>query len=79
MREKTVESERWIMVYQGTVVNGVVVFDDRETPPEGMRVQIQPVEEPPTWEEVFKDVTGKAVDLPSDLAENHDHYLHGTR
>jgi hypothetical protein len=25
----------------------------------------------------LKDVIGKAAGLPKDLAENHDHYLHG--
>lgn len=32
----------------------------------------------PTLAEVFAPLIGKAVGLPSDLAENHDHYLHGT-
>jgi hypothetical protein len=33
----------------------------------------------PTWGEVFKDFVGKAKGLPSDMARNHDHYIHGTR
>jgi hypothetical protein len=31
----------------------------------------------PTLAELFKDVAGRAVGLPDDVAENHDHYLHG--
>ncbi len=67
------------MEYQGKVKNGVVVLDNGGTLPEGTRVKIEPLEQSPTWAEVFKDVTGQAVDLPSDLAGNHDHYLHGAR
>ena len=34
-------------------------------------------EELPTLAEIFKDWIGIANDLPSDLAENIDHYVHG--
>jgi hypothetical protein len=27
----------------------------------------------------LQDLAGTAVDLPSDIAENHDHYLYGAR
>jgi len=28
------------------------------------------------WSDLMKDFAGKAQGLPSDMAENHDHYLH---
>lgn len=65
------------MEYRGTVKNGVVVLEDGAVPADGIAVRVVPVEEPPTWGEVFGDVTGKAVGLPADIARNHDHYLHG--
>jgi hypothetical protein len=76
------------MVYNGHVEKGVVVLDDPVILPEGMKVQIEPA---PTGQlEVAADFNsetlgqkllkhaGKAVGLPHDLAENHDHYLYGT-
>ena len=30
------------------------------------------------WGEALSEVVGTAQGLPSDLAHNHDHYLHGT-
>ena len=62
----------------GKVVNGVVVLDEGPKLAEGTRVKVvaQP-EELPTLYERFKDVIGKAEGLPPDMAENHDHYLHG--
>ena len=65
------------MEYQGKVINGVVVLEDGKALPEGTTVKVRAVDEPPTWGEVFKDVMGKAVGMPSDMARNHDHYLHG--
>lgn len=67
------------MECMGKVRGGVVVLEDGDKLPEGTVVRVQAVEEPslPTLAELFKDVAGKAVGLPSDLAANHDHYLHG--
>jgi hypothetical protein len=68
------------MTYKGTVKDGVVILEPNTSLPDGTEVRVEPVPtttEPPTWAEVFKDVMGKAQDLPSDLARNHDHYLHG--
>ena len=31
-----------------------------------------------SWGEALQEVAGTAEGLPSDLASNHDHYLHGT-
>ena len=46
--------------------------------PSGTVVRIEPVEEqPPTLWETMKEFDGMADDLPSDLAANLDHYVHG--
>lgn len=79
------------MEFFGTVHNSVVVFDSSNVPPEGLKVSVRvPASresnsipdddtEPPagdlTWLLKF---AGAAEGLPSDMAEQHDHYLHGT-
>ncbi|MEW4568794.1 hypothetical protein AB1L88_13085 [Tautonia sp. JC769] len=68
--------------YTGEVRGGVVVLDEGvPPPPEGTKVQIQPIEP----DEALRDLSqalaefaGKAQRLPPDMAEQHDHYLHGT-
>ena len=30
-----------------------------------------------SWNDALQELVGTAQGLPSDLAENHDHYLHG--
>jgi hypothetical protein len=72
------------MTYRGQIRNGVVVLEGQPPLEEGTVVTVEPVtraeaaEEPlPTLAERLKDVIGKAAGLPKDLAENHDHYLHG--
>lgn len=54
--------------------------------PEGAEVRVEVVASAceirseqtlPTLFEQLKDVIGKAQGLPSDLAAQHDHYLHG--
>ena len=68
------------MVYQGHIENGVAVFDEPATLPDGMKVQITPITDASrkTLAERFKNIIGAARHLPEDMAENHDHYLHGT-
>ena len=67
------------MTYRGTVKGGVVVLDGAQLPPDGTVVQVVVDEVPlPTWKDVFQDVIGIAPELPEDIAENHDHYIHGT-
>jgi hypothetical protein len=39
--------------------------------------EVAPGENHPSWTEVFEDLIGAADGLPEDLAENHDHYIHG--
>jgi hypothetical protein len=72
------------MTYLGHVKNGVVLLDDAVSLPDGTPVQVL-VSSPtvatnhasvPTLFEQMKSVIGRAQGLPSDLAENHDHYLH---
>jgi len=68
------------MIYRGHVKNGVVVFDDDARLPDGTAVQVQPVEatERKTLAERLQNVIGIVDDLPADMAQNHDHYLHAT-
>ena len=69
------------MTYRGRVKNGVIVLDPPAQLPEGIEVDISPAKQEisgPTWDEVFKDVIGKAEGLPTDASINHDHYLYGT-
>lgn len=68
------------MVYHGHVRNGVVVLDETSGLPEGAQVQVAVV--PPAMDEStlgarLMNFAGKLEGLPSDLARNHDHYLHG--
>ena len=68
------------MVYRGHVQNGIVVLDGMPSLPEGSEVQVAVV--PPKAEEStlgsrLMKFAGKLEGLPSDLARNHDHYLHG--
>ena len=72
------------MIYRGVVKNGVVVIEEGVKLPDGMEVRIEPFapddsppSEGPTLAEQFGDVIGTVPDLPSDMAEQHDHYLHG--
>jgi hypothetical protein len=76
------------MTYRGRVKNGVVVPEPGARLREGMDVRIEPVEETENAVEgsqearQFRDgllsFAGVIKEGPSDLARNHDHYLHGT-
>jgi hypothetical protein len=68
------------MVFSGRVKDGVIVLDPPAELPEGTEVRVEALQEAPagTLAERFADVIGTANDLPEDMAENHDHYLHGT-
>ena len=76
------------MVYRGHVEKGVVVLDDAVILPDGLLVNVEASSigqpEPVTdntgetlGQKLLKHA-GKAIGLPHDLAENHDHYLYGT-
>lgn len=69
------------MTLQGTVFNGTIVLDEPPALPDGMRVEVavSPLEQEnsgPTLLSLLK-LAGAAKDLPADMAEQHDHYLHG--
>jgi hypothetical protein len=73
------------MELEGIVQNGVIVPEGECTLPEGTKVRITPADESPArqptiWEklrELGKRAELRETNLPADLAENHDHYLHG--
>jgi hypothetical protein len=75
------------MTYRGTVRGGVVVLPDDVALPEGAEVVVvMPGGEPVTatapgvWArlaDLGRWAETQPSDLPPDLAENHDHYLHG--
>lgn len=68
------------MTYRGRVQNGKVVLEEGVSLAEGTEVVVEPVE--PTREvrslrEGLLNLAGIVKGLPSDLARNHDRYLHG--
>ena len=73
------------MPSRGHIQNGSVVPEGEFPWPDGTPVVVdavseRPVAHPqdiPTLYERLKEFIGVADDLPADLAENHDHYLHG--
>ena len=71
------------MVYKGTVKGGVVVLEADSTLAEGTQVLIQPLArgsaatgQPTIWQKLRK-YAGVVTGLPTDMARNHDHYIHG--
>lgn len=67
------------MSFEGHIENGVVVFDEPITVPAGTLVRVEVIAATrKTLVKRFENVIGAGVDLPEDLAKNHDHYLHGT-
>lgn len=66
--------------HKGRVVNGVVVLEDADALPDGTEVRViplQPEPRPKTLGQRLLKFAGTIDGLPSDMAENHDHYLHG--
>jgi hypothetical protein len=77
------------MTLIGHVQNGAIVLDDPAAVlPEGFtasielkapeRAQASKEERPLTLAEQFAEFIGVVDDWPTDFAENHDHYIHGT-
>jgi hypothetical protein len=74
------------MEYSGQVRGGVVVFENG-TPPEGAKVRVAVLapeigadaaqRDEGTWSKLL-EVAGTVEGLPPDMAEQHDHYIHGT-
>ena len=81
------------MTLRGHIHNGAVVLDEPAPAglAEGAQVEVRLIDgtdagppraavgvDGPTWGEVLGDLIGAADGLPPDMAENHDHYIHGT-
>ncbi len=64
------------MTLRGKVQGGVVVLEDKGALPEGTEVRVEPIDKRGTLKDLL-ELAGKAQNLPPDMAENHDHYLHG--
>jgi hypothetical protein len=68
------------MQYTGLVTNGIIVLENGNQLPEGTRVRVD-ILEPKSGVETLGDFllqfAGTIPDLPKDMAEQHDHYLHG--
>jgi len=67
--------------YKGHVENGVIVLDERVALPDGTAVRIEPVPSDADLDRLRQgllSLSGIAKGMPSDMARNHDHYLHGT-
>jgi hypothetical protein len=81
---------RHLLFYQGTVMelegmvrNGVVVVDRPELLPEGAKVRVlvqasEALTKKPTLAGRLLTHAGTVPGLPPDLAQQHDHYIHGT-
>jgi hypothetical protein len=75
------------MELDGVVQNGVIVPQSECALPEGTRVRIEAIPpdegaavEPAIWQKLFRlgqKAKQRTTNLPIDLAENHDHYIHG--
>lgn len=69
------------MTLRGTLNNGIVVLDQPAPFPDGTRVEVivnTAAEKKPTLSERLLKHAGTVPDLPADMAEQHDHYIHGT-
>ncbi len=68
------------MTLQGTVNGKTIVLDQPAPWPEGTRVEVAVQEAPtkPTLSDRLLKHAGTVPDLPSDMADQHDHYIHGT-
>jgi len=68
------------MCYRGVVRNGVIVLEGAPTLPDGTTVEVNTHETTSTdtfLGQRLQKLAGLAQGLPEDMAENHDHYLHG--
>lgn len=68
------------MTFNGTTKNGVIVFPQPVAIPNGAEVRVDIVgkadDEPATHLDLL-EFAGLVDDWPEDMAENHDHYIHG--
>lgn len=75
------------MTFTGQIRNGVIVLDENTVLPEGARVQVEVAsssdstpngqEEQAGLGQLLLRFAGTVRGLPSDMAEQHDHYTHG--
>ena len=74
------------MEYRGKVKGGVVILEEGAALRDGAEVRVREVSQPAaetkaengqTLGQKFMKFAGRAQGLPSDAAENHDHYLYG--
>jgi hypothetical protein len=68
------------MTLRGHIQNGTVVLDEPAALPDGSIVKIEPIEESDeiiSLRKMLMSFAGVVDGLPEDLAENHDHYIHG--
>jgi hypothetical protein len=66
----------------GTVENGAIKLDSDVALPEGARVTVVLADKPcesqePSLPDFLLSIAGTVSDWPTDMAVNHDHYLHG--
>lgn len=69
------------MTYKGKIKNGVVVLESGASLPEGAEVVVESAAEHDEYaslREGLLQFAGVVKDRPSDIAYNHDHYIHGT-
>jgi hypothetical protein len=68
------------MTLCGTLNKGMVVLDQPAPWPDGTRVEVVvhvPEKKLALAEKMLRHA-GTVPDLPADMAEQHDHYIHGT-
>jgi hypothetical protein len=66
------------MTITATVQSGKIILPPEVNWPTGSVVRVELVEEQlPTLYDVLKDFDGIVTDMPPDLAQNLDFYLHG--
>lgn len=65
------------MTYRGQVKNGVVVLEGNPPLAEGTQVRVEAVDATESLGQKLLKHAGVLDGLPTDLARNHDHYIHG--
>jgi hypothetical protein len=69
------------MSVTGTIENGVVKLPPGAPWPDGTKVRVEKFEATPAGNDLtrrLRDLSAQVIGLPADLAEEHDHYIHGT-
>jgi hypothetical protein len=63
-----------------TVKNGMIMLPPELKLPDGAQVELTIPDQPkPSFADRYAAYIGAADDLPSDLSQNLDHYVHGQR